>query len=873
MRVDIPRLKISSCFLFVIVLFSFLLNPQASAQTGLDLDLKTINIDELTDEQIASYIKQAESRGLNQTAIEALARQRGVSEAQLLKFRERIQNLGAGVLSSTNQGSAPVAESRRVSSSFGVDVNGGVEGLSDLERTIFGFGLFKSKTLSFTPNLNLPTPPDYVLGPGDELVVDMWGTTQQFFRYTITQEGTIRPNKLGPIYVNGLSIEKATDKIINRLSQIYSGLVEKNGEEPSIFYQVSLGNIRTVDVEVVGSVTQPGIYSLPSLATVYSAIHASGGPTESGTFRSIRLIRDNKLRSTIDIYSFLTSGIKVGDERLQNGDVIIVAPYEKRVNLGGKVKKSGLFEMVGNEKLSDLLGFASGFNSEAYRDLVTVKRNGNVEREIFDVSSDQYDSFILQDGDVIQVSETLDRFSNRVVIAGAVQREGEYQLTSGMSLKQLIEKAGGIRGDVFLERATIYRTNGDFSQSTIPVNLGELLQGTVDDVTLINEDVVNISSIYDLGEEYYVQISGEVLENGIYPFFNQMTIKDLIVLAGGLKESASGAFVEISRRNDKGSINSMAEILSLTISEDLSLTSGEEEVLIRPFDQVYIRKSLGYGVQQQMTVEGEVLAPGSYTISRKDERISDIIKRAKGPTPYAHLEGAILIRQTEFKRNMVRDLVDQSELESLRQKILSGQSQMKNGDQSELLKRIDRLSNQVERANSVDLQGRDFKQGLIEGLGKRDSSVAEGPVLDTREPVAIDLAEILRSPGGKHDLVIKEGDIISIPAKLETVRVTGEVTSPINVRYDESYNFKDYINFSGGFMSSARKGRSFVQYPNGERRGVRRFLFFKKYPKVEAGSTIYISRKLERQPVNLQTIIATTGSLATLALVIDRLSN
>lgn len=852
-------------------------NSSAFAQSSSNTDLSGIVVDDLSDEQILTYLRQAEARGFSQSEIEGLARQQGLPETEIAKLKLRIQALqlsSAGNAKSSNGLSDELRNEALAQSpgGFGLLVNDDVSDLSDFEKQIFGFGLFRSKGLSFAPNLSLPTPVDYQLGPGDEIIVDLWGSIQQFFRFEVSREGTIRPQNLGPIYVNGLTVENATKRIIAQFSQVYSGLKKKDGKEPSIFYQVSLGTIRTINVDIVGSVKQPGVYSMPSLATAYAALHVAGGPTVDGTFRDIRVIRDNKLLTTLDIYTFLTDGIRSGDVRLKSGDVIVIPPYSSRVGVKGEVKTPGFYELKPEESFADVLTFANGFNNMAYKDVVTVKRNGSKEKHILDVAEADFNTFKPQNGDEIEVGKIMNKFANRVVINGAVFRKGEYQLTDGLTLKTLIARAGGLRPDAFNARATIYRVNADYSQTVVPVDLTAVMNGSVADLSLANEDIVSISSIYDLGEEYFVKISGEVLESGVYPYFNQMTVQDLIVLAGGLKESASGAFIEISRRNKGGEINSLSEIISLSIDDDLSLSSQSETVIIEPFDQVYIRMSPGYGVQQQLTIEGEVIAPGQYSISRKDERISDVITRAKGLTPYAYLKGAILIRQHDFRNDDDSDLIDQQQLKELRAKILKGQSQLKNSERSELLDRIDKLSAQIEKINTVDVEGSFFKEDLIEGLIERDSLIQDFG-LGKREPVTLDLEKILANPGSKYDLIVKPGDILSIPTKLETVRVFGEVTSPLNVRFDESYNFKDYINISGGFMATAKKGRSYVQYPNGERRGVKRFLFFKKYPKVEPGSTIIVSAKPERQDVNLQTIIAAVSSLATVVLVFDRLTN
>jgi len=839
-------------------------------------NLSSINIDELSDEQILNYLKQAEGSGYTQSQLEAFARQRGMPESQISKLKMRIGKLTGGVSSiesSSNQASTSGRQQIVMSEGevFGKLSNTPrTKSLTAIQQKIYGYDLFQSDNLTFAPNLNIPTPKDYVLGPGDEIHIDLWGATQAASTLVVSNEGTIRPENLRPIYVNGMTMEEFEKLVSDRLAAIYSGL---GGDNPSIFYQVSLGNIRTINVSIVGEVNNPGNYALNSLSTVYTALYASGGPTENGTFRKIQLIRDNKLFKEVDIYEFLQSGIKGNDERLMSGDIIIVRPFTMRVEIDGEVRRPGLYELNDDESLSDLLEYASGFSNTAYRSLITTKRNGLDEREVLDVNVSEFDSFIPKDGDFFQVASILERYSNRVLIEGAVYREGEYQLTDGLTLMQLIEKAAGLRGDVFLTRATIYRTNEDFSQNIIPIDLSKLMSGDMEDIRLQKEDLVRINSIYDLSEEFYVQISGEITEGGVYPFFNQMTVQDLIVLSGGLTEGATGAMIEVSRRNKDANLNTSAEIFNLEIDKSLSLDYEDRNLLLEPFDQVYIRRTPGYTVQQQVTIEGEVAVPGVYSIGRKDERISDILKRAKGLTQYAYPEGAILIRKTEFSADKSNDQISKEYLQQLRSKLLNEGAGLKNMSLEMLIGRLDEIefeSGSLE--SSDDAIGGSFKKDLIEDVAESDSLVRNVDI-QSQEPVALDLNKILEEPGSKYDFILKEGDVISIPGRLETVRVAGEVTSPLNLRYDKSYSFRDYIDQSGGFLQTAKKGRSYVQYPNGKRKGTKRFLFFKFYPKIEPGTTIFVARKPERRGLSTAEWLAVASSLATIALTVNTLSN
>lgn len=860
--------------LCLIVCIMLTLPQMSSGQSINGVDFQTVNVDELSDSQISSLVERARARGLSQSELEGLARQRGMSETDLSKLRARILALSSGVQQSATVDSGTASGAgRQVSDDlFEGIISAGKGRLNEAEKKIFGFSLFQNSSLTFAPNLNIPTPEGYKIGPGDEVLVDLWGNTQQSFRLGVSPEGSVKPDRLGPIYINGLSIKEASVRIIERMSQVYSGLKGVNGNPPTISYQVSLGKIRTIQVEVIGDVEKPGLYSLPSLATVYTALHSAGGPSQSGSFREIRLIRDNKLKAQIDIYTYLKEGIRMNDEQLRSGDLIIVPPFKKRIELIGPLRNQGLYELKEGESLRDAFEFADGFSSTAHRDLVTVKRIGGNERELLDVSSEDFDSFIPMDGDRVEVSSALERYTNRVAIDGAVQRGGEYQLTEGMTLSRLIEKAGGLRGDAFAERATIYRTNEDYSVEVLPVDLKGVLDGSQSDVALVKEDVIQVPSVYNLQQEWYVQISGEVNDEGVYPYFHNMTVEDLVVLADGLRQSASGSVVEIARRNRTGDTAGASEILSVEINKSLNLSSENRQLKLEPFDQVIIRKSPGYEEQKVVVVEGEVLSPGDYVMSTKDERISDLVKRAGGLTTYAYPQGAILIRRTEFSSPEDTRNVGLESLRTLRAKILSSGSELKNTEKTELLDRLTKIENRRTLDRSEDLVGSGIKRDLIRNISRQDSLVRREN-LSGIEPVAIELSKILESPGSKYDLILKQGDVISIPGKLETVRVTGEVASPLNFRFDESFDFKDYIDRSGGFLTSAKRGRSFVQYPNGERKGVRKFLFFKSYPKIEPGSTIFVARRPVRNSFNVQGAIGAAGSVVTLVLLIDRITN
>ncbi|MCE7995881.1 MAG: polysaccharide biosynthesis protein [Roseivirga sp.] len=855
----------------------FLISPPLLSQSLSSTDLTTIKVDDLSDEQLINYMQQAEASGYTQEQLEAFARQRGLPEVEIAKLRRRVSQLKLAMGQNSNGVNATGMRApldMTEEEVFGRLANSDLNNPLDSEEPmIFGFDLFKSDNLNFSPNLNIPTPTDYVLGPGDGIIVDLWGATQQYWNFEVSSEGTVRPPDLSPVYVNGLTMKEAQVKIINRLSQIYGGLKPIDNSDPTIFYQVSLGNIRTINVTIVGEVQSPGNYALNSLSTVFTGLHAAGGPTDRGTFRSIRLMRDNKLKTEIDLYDFLVDGIKPNDELLRAGDVIVVKLYEGQVELAGEVRRPGLYEIKEGDSFKDLLQNAGNFSSNAFKAFITVERNADNGKVVLNLAADELDKNYPADGDIVSVRPNLETFSNRVQLEGAVQIDGAYELTDNLTVKALIEKASGPRGDAYMERATIYRMNADLSQQTIPFNLQGVLSGADADIPLMREDIVRVSSIYELTEEYYVEISGEVALTGTYPFIHGMTVEDVILLAGGLTAGASGAKVEISRRNTGGVTNSLSEIITLNIDKNLSVRGAAQEIALNPFDQIFIRRTPNYNLQQQITVEGEITSPGAYAISRKDERVSDIMKRAGGLTPYAYPEGAILIRRTEFTQKKSPKELNFAKLKELRDKILADTSLAVNQARNELILRLEsRIESLGEEFDQEESIGSTFKKRLTENISVVDS-MASPVELSDREPTVLDLNKILENPGSKYDYIIREGDVISIPGKLETVRIAGEVISPLNLRYDDSFSFKDYVNDAGGFTSNAKKGRTYVQMADGRRKQTRRFLFFKFYPKVEPGSTIFVSRKPDRAPVNLQSAIAAVGSIATLALVIDRLSN
>ncbi|WMJ73278.1 SLBB domain-containing protein [Cytophagaceae bacterium ABcell3] len=644
--------------LFLVVFQLLFIADHSYGQQNLSArDLQNINVDELSDDQIRNFIKQAEKSGYSEQELEMAARAKGMKADQIAKLRERVNQL------SMQQDSA-MAEADNKEVIEDADDDHDVSLAKIKEQTlkaaqedsvlrdsnrVYGFNLFNTKNLTFEPSINIPTPKNYQLGAGDELVIDIWGASQQNYRQTISREGTINIVGIGPVYVNGLNVDQASNRIINRLSSIYSGLKTSGGRAANTYAQVSLGRVRSIKVSLVGEVETPGTYTLSSLSTVFNALYVSGGPSENGSFRNIEVWRENKKIAVLDVYDFLVQGDQQNNIRLQDQDIIRIRPYDQRVRIEGEVKREGFFEMKKGETVEDLLEFAGGFSDRAYTNRVKIKRNTGKERRMLDILMADARNLILDNGDVVYVDPILDRFENRVEIVGAVFREGDFELSEGMTVKGLIDKADGLRGDAYLHRAAIYRTRDDFTIEVLPIDLTKIMNGESEDIELVREDLIRVSSIYELRDKFSVSISGDVHKEGDFPYMENLTLKDFILQAGGFKESASIERIEVARRvrnaDPTSAKSKIAEVYHFDVDENLSLSDKDSEFVLSPFDHVYVRRAPGYEVQHNVEIEGEVLYPGRYAIQDKDERISDLLARSGGLTASAYPRGARLERK------------------------------------------------------------------------------------------------------------------------------------------------------------------------------------------------------------------------------------
>jgi len=818
-----------------------------------------IKVDNLSDAQIEQYVKQAALMGYDESQLDGFARAQGVSAIEVQKLKERLATI-------KRKKQQPDQLKGRTNSTANNRNNGRqVEGYSNtdsLQRKqlnkrdsveneegklkIFGSDLFKNNAITFEPNLRMATPSSYIIGPDDEILLDITGDNEASYQLPVSPDGTIKVEYVGQINVAGLSVAAAKSKIEQRLSGTYPAL--RSGRTQ---VSVNIGNIRTIRVTLTGAVTKPGTYSLPSLATVFNALYASGGPNKNGTYRNIQVIRGNRVVSTIDVYDFLANGIQQGNIRLQDQDIIHIPVYGARVQFEGEVKRPAIFETVAGESLSDILRYAGDFTENAYSAKIKVLQTTGRERSVQDIYADQFANYTPKGGDQYIVEPILERFSNRVSVLGAVFRPGIFGLEPGMTLKQVLEMADGVREDAFLERGMINRLKADNTAELINFNVRDILAGTAADIPLKREDKIEIASIFDLRDEYKFTVQGEVRFPGDFPFASNATLGDVIQKAGGLTEAAKNARVEIARRIQNLDVTDHRSSKTILVDiKDGMLT--DPNMTLQPYDVISILGDAGFRTQRQVKIEGEVLYPGFYTIAREDERISDIIKRAGGLTPYAYTEGASL------KRTGMSKLKEQEKKEKERlKKELEKDRFDEDGNQKD-----SSLDKDAEKDADKDNDGSKAKSAALAKVSQQGMSASD---IEPSDLVGIELNKILEKPYEKGDLLVLDGDIINVPKELETVKVVGEVLNPNNVVYVKGKNLKYYINQAGGFTDNALKKRVFVQYANGAVKGKDG-----GYPDVKPGAEIVVPKRAPREKLSSQAWIGIgTGIASTLAIIIS----
>ncbi len=775
--------------------------------------IKNTDIASLSDDQIASYWEQIQKAGYTMSQIEVLGKAQGIPSSKIAEFRRRVNSLNQ-IKSSSDKILKNKAIKNEISEPYGVK-GGQVIQKRTGEAQLFGYDFFNNSKISFTPSINIAVPNNYQIGPGDELMIDLWGASEITYTAQVNKRGSIKIDGVGFIYVNGFTLENARKKILSKLKNKHAGIGAPKNSYRHINTNVTVSKIRTVQVNIIGEVKAPGTYALNSLSTVLNALYVAGGPSKMGTFREIKLVRDNKTIATLDIYEYLLFGTQKGNLKLQDQDVLLVGQYNNLVTIKGAVKRPGIYELKKGESLSDLISYFGGFTPKAYTDLFLLERLNGTQKEVKEVKLSEAKNFLINPGDKIVVQEILDLYKNRVSIVGEVFRPGNFELTEGMTLKDLLLKSEGITPEAFLERGILTRTYDNSSKENIPFAINDVLSGNTN-ITLQNRDEIQIFNKDNLRESRFITISGAVNNPGNIDFVDKMQIEDVIALSGGLTEGADPNVVSVSRRLKDGSFSTLSEVFTISSKTNLEINNGKPFYL-QPFDQINIRTLKGYVKQKSVKVSGQVNYAGQYALKTKNERISDLIKRSGGLTEYAYVPGATLFRLIE------------------------------NNPIKKLIYNVDEKDVSIEKT-------KEFSNSRVTSVG-------------------IDLAKILKNPGSDIDIVLVEGDEIFIPERKQTVQISGEVVIPSLVQFKENASLKYYVNNSGGYTDAAKKSKAFVRYSNGEIKTVKKFLFFKSYPKIKPGSGIFIPTKVAKDKLSTQEILGITTSISTLALIIQSLSN
>lgn len=714
----------------------------------------------MTDIQVLEYVKAGIEQGKTQNQLLRELAARGVDRAQA----ERVRALYENQKSSIAQASSTTAEDRSHTVVGDVDLTPAEFAESTEGPKVFGRDVFRNKSLNFAPSENLATPKNYRLGPGDEVIIDIFGANQVTLRSIISPEGSINVDVLGPLYLSGMTIEEANQYLKRKLSGIYGGL---NRSSSRTDIRLSLGQIRSIQVNVLGDVNHAGTYVVSAFSTVFHVLYLAGGVVEPGSLRNITVTRAGTVIGTVDVYDFLMNGSRESDIRLEEGDVVMVKPYTCMVKIGGEVKRPMYFEMKENETLSNLIEYAGGFTSGAYTDNVTVVRQNGRNFEVRTVESDDFSSFKMEDGDEVTVSKLNSFYENRIAINGAVYQPGTYEFGGDVkTVRQLVAKAGGLLPDAFLNRAVLHREHPDKSLEVISINLGRVMSGQDPDITLQKNDELYVTSESDLQERGDMKIFGMVANPGTFPFAKNTTVEDLIIMAGGLREGASLARVDVARRKrDANGLvqgDEVAEIFNLRLKDGF-VDDGGKPFYLQPYDEVTIHQSPSYNAQTHVTLTGEANFPGSFTMTHRNERLSDLVKKAGGTTNYAYLQGARLFRNmTEDERRQILDVLNM---------------------------RVGRENVAIDTVNVYHMM--------------------------ENYTVGIRLDQALANPGSDADIILMEGDVLDIPTLRGTVRVMGAVMMPSVVSYNSRLSGKDYIKMAGGYAGNAKRGKTYVVHMNG----------------------------------------------------------
>ena len=774
----------------------------------------------MSDSQVLEYVKDGIRQGKEQKQLASELARKGVTKEQAMRVKqlyEQQNNVNTSKSTGTDINESRLREETKENTSDMLEDHPTTQDLARGDQ-VFGRNIFNTRNLTFEPSVNLATPSNYRLGPGDEVIIDIWGASQNTIRQQISPEGTINISKIGPVNLSGMTVSAANDYLKAALNKIYNGL--NNTTDPTSDIRLTLGNIRTIQINVMGEVVQPGTYALSSFSTVFHALYRAGGVSDIGSLRNVQLVRNGKNIATIDVYEFIMKGNTQDDIRLQEGDVVIVPAYDVLVKISGKVKRPMRFEMKKEENLATLIKYAGGFEADAYtRSLRVVRQNGE-EYEVNTVKDMDYSIYTMRNGDVVTAEAILNRFTNKLEIRGAVYRPGIYQLSGKLNtIRELVHEAQGLTGDAFLNRAVLYRQREDLTSEVVQIDIRSIMNGTSPNLALMKNDILYIPSIHDLEDRGNVTVHGEVAQPDSYPYADNMTLEDLIIQAGGLKEAASTVRIDVSRRikNPRSTADNDTIGQMYTFSlKDGFVIDGQPGFILQPYDEVYVRRSPGYQAQQNVVIDGEILFGGNYAMTSREERLSDLVNKAGGPTSLAYLRGAKLTR------------------------VASAGEKKRMGD-------------------VIRLMSRQLGEAMIDSLGIG--------VEDTFT-VGIDLEKALTNPKGSADLVLREGDVVFIPKNTNTVTINGAVMVPNTVSYMKGKNVDYYLNQAGGYSDNARKSKKFIVYMNGQVTKVKG----SGKKQIEPGCEIIVPSKAKKKG-NIANILGYATSFSSLGMMIASIAN
>ena len=844
--------------LCLMVLTSTLVMAQSGANLLAGKDLSTIKVESLTDAELAQIQAQLKQSGVSIDMVEAQAIAKGMSPAEFAKLKARLANVKGG--KNTSPLTKKTVKKPTDNAQDTTDQDFFIE--SKINPLIYGSELF-ANSQGFKNSENVATPLNYEVGTNDVLKLVVYGVQEYSADLDVSKEGTVLIENVGRVKVAGLTIEAATTRIKQQMANTaYPSL--RSGESKMA---LTVGDTRTIQVTIIGA-QRSGNYNVSSLSNVLSALTMAGGPNEIGSYRSIELIRQNKVVKTFDLYAFMQSGDQSQNMGLKDRDVIKVPPYKGRIEIKGQVKRPGIFELNSTESFKQFLQYAGGFDDTAYTAWVKVIQKNDKEKAVKDLAQNQFTSYQPQGGDVIQVSKILDRFQNRVKLTGAVFRPDVYELTEGMRISDLVQRADGLREDAFIGRAQLVRLKPNLLKELVTVNLFKALQKDPNEnILLQREDELYINSIVDLRDSLTIDLLGEVRSQGRFNYVDSMTVKDLILMAGGFTFAANKQ-IEVARLikfGDKVTDNQVATILRTEVNGDLSFNTGQENFVLQPMDVVTITKKIGYTNPEVVSISGQVQNVGKYTLSTRVERVSDIVKRAGGLIGEAYGEGAY-IKRSRYNIDTLKSDESKTSIEEAYNKKFKAQQDAEKQSLTSILNPGSNNSNNLNQTTTaVDPNLK--KKNLKDTLDILFKELNE----DTYQ-IAIDINKIIEKPGSELDLVLRDKDEIIIPKMDNRVKISGGVLRPTNIVYRDGLTIGECISAAGGISEYARRGRAYVIYANGKSSRTKHFGLFRFNPTIKPGSEIVLPETNEKKEKPLTTMIQFTTILAQIVSAIATVS-